>query len=85
MIFLSAQPDDLYFTWQLEIQLRNFRDLNIHSKQIQILIAYNPLCGLKPVFKEFIDNNQTLAQFYAYPDTREQKGYTSSIRPNIIN
>jgi len=44
MIFLSAQPDDLYFTWQLEIQLRNFRDLNIHSKQIQILIAYNPLC-----------------------------------------
>jgi len=29
MIFLSAQPDEFYFSWQLEIQILNFVEKGI--------------------------------------------------------
>lgn len=37
MIFPSAQPDDKYFIWQLEIQLKNYQSLGIHWKQFSFL------------------------------------------------
>jgi hypothetical protein len=38
MIFLSAQPDDFYFTWQLELQIHNFNSLgDVTSTKIVII------------------------------------------------
>lgn len=84
MIYISAQPDRTYFTWQLEIQLRNLNKLGIHKNDIQVLVAYNKDLGLNPNFQLFIDNNKHLATFFVYEDQREQPKYTSSIRPNIL-
>lgn len=84
MIYISVQPDDFYFTWQLEIQLRNFRKLNIPRESVQVLVGYNEILGVKPLFREFINKNRTLAEFYVYPDKRQNKDYISSIRPNIL-
>ena len=84
MIYLSAQPDQTYFNWQLEIQLRNFHALGITKDQIQILASFKPERGLNPDFQTFIDKNSHLANFYTYPDQREKPKYTSSIRPNIL-
>lgn len=84
MIFLSAQPDDTYFIWQLEIQLRNFRSLGILKERIHIVIGYHPKIGLKSDFKVFIHNNQDFALFFLYPDTRKRKKYLSSIRPHLL-
>ncbi|MBB2951296.1 hypothetical protein [Sphingobacterium sp. JUb56] len=84
MIYLSAQPDELYFVWQLEIQLRNFKLLNIKRENIQVLIAYNKERGVSPRFQEFIDLNCDLAQIYCYPDLRVKPKYMSSIRPHIL-
>lgn len=84
MIYLSVQPDSLYFIWQLEIQLLNFKMLDICKAQIHILIGYQKKIGLNPNFKAFIAENQEVANFYPYPDLRIAPKYTSSIRPNLL-
>nr|WP_068893236.1 hypothetical protein [Pedobacter panaciterrae] len=83
MIFLSAQPDEIYFIWQLELQLHNFHSLGLAPEDIQVLIGYDPKMGLSKEFSNFITGN-TQAQFFVYEDTRELTFYPSSLRPHII-
>lgn len=83
MLYLSAQPDEPYFIWQLELQLFNFYKLKLAPEKIQVLIGYNKITGLNPDFKKFIKNNKT-AHFFIYPDTRAITFYPSSLRPHII-
>jgi len=84
MIFLSVQPDDFYFMWQLELQIYNFNKLGIDSQQIHILIGYDSRIGLRPFFSEMMERNKEKASFYPYPDTRLCKSYQPSIRPHIV-
>ncbi|GAB3967323.1 hypothetical protein GCM10028806_09470 [Spirosoma terrae] len=83
-IFLSAQPDDYYFIWQLELQLINFKSLSIPPDKVHILVSYNSKRGVRDYFIEFADRYSHNACIYFYPDTRDKKKYLSSIRPNII-
>lgn len=83
MIYLTAQPDDIYFLWQLKLQLFNFAGLGIRPGQIHVLIGFDKAYGLNPVVEEFIKENKQ-ASFFTYPDKRIKKDYPSSIRPNII-
>ncbi|QEM11387.1 galactosyltransferase-related protein [Mucilaginibacter rubeus] len=83
MIFLSAQPDDHYFLWQLQLQLYNFKLHDIDLKKVHILVGYDPMKGLQQDFLNFIEDN-TDVNVHAYPDTRIKKTYLSSIRPHII-
>jgi len=83
MIFISAQPDDFYFLWQLQLQLLNFNKLGINPESIHVLIGYNPLKGLSKEFENYIlENNQ--ASFFIYPDERKNKSYLPSLRPHIL-
>lgn len=84
MVFISAQPDDIYFIWQLELQLRNFHSFGISKKEIHIIIGHNPIVGLKSEFQQFIQDNKDLALFFPYPDTRKEPSYLSSIRPHLL-
>lgn len=47
-LFLSAEPDTYYFTWQLELQVFNFIILGIAAKDIHMLLGYKPDLGLEP-------------------------------------
>lgn len=85
MIFLSAQPDDIYFIWQLEILIRNLNKLGVSKKDIHIVIGFHPLTGLKQEFEQFIKINQSLACFFLYPDTRPLHRYVSTIRPHLLS
>lgn len=84
MIFLSVQPDDYYFTWQLELQLYNFGKAGIPASDIHVLIGFNPKRGLEHHFQEFIEKNKHKARIFIYPDTRERRKYDPSIRPHLI-
>ncbi|WP_343675265.1 galactosyltransferase-related protein [Chitinophaga sp.] len=84
MIFLSAQPDTLYFKWQLEVQLVNFRKHGITKEQIHVLIGYDPEKGLLPKFAELLVTFKDNALFFLYEDTRTNRLYSSSLRPHII-
>lgn len=84
MIFLSAQPDDFYFSWQLELQIFNFNSLGIKADDIHILIGYNKIVGIRNYFEELAEKSKGKASFYFYPDDRESRKYLSSLRPHII-
>lgn len=84
MIYLTAIPDDYYFTWQLEIQLYNFNSLGVDPNIIHVLIAYDAKRGLGHYFTELLEKLKDRANFFVYPDDRKQKLYPSSIRPNLI-
>lgn len=83
MIYISAQPDEAYFLWQLELQIFNFHSKGILNNQIQILVGYNPTKGLHPAFKTFADQHMDV-NIYFYPDTRIHKKYLSSLRPHLL-
>jgi len=84
MLFLSAQPDDIYFIWQLEVLIRNLSQLGISKKDIHIVIGFNPVIGLKKEFNQFVQDNHTFASFFLYPDTRSRNQYISTIRPHLL-
>ena len=84
MIFLSAQPDDFFFTWQIEVQILNFLSLGICREDYHILIGIDRQKGLSSDFRKLIDKYSSCASFYIYKDTRRNKNYVPSIRPHII-
>lgn len=84
MIYLSAQPDEKYFLWQLEIQLLNFNRLGISCDHIHVIIGYDQDKGISNDALLFKENEKGNALIFFYPDTRKSKKYLSSIRPNIL-
>jgi hypothetical protein len=47
MVYISAQPDNYYFLWQLQLQLFNFNRLGIDADFIHVLICYDKERGLQ--------------------------------------
>lgn len=84
MIYLSAQPDEFFFTWQIELQILNFSSLGIAKGSHHILIGVHPKVGISGTFARIIDKYSSLASFFVYEDTREEKFYAPSLRPHII-
>lgn len=83
MIYISAQPAELYFLWQLELQLENFEKIGIAQDRIHVLFAVDHTIGIPSKISEFTRiNNQ--ARFFFYPDNRILPRYVSSVRPHIL-
>lgn len=83
MIFISAQPDEYYFFWQLELQIFNFRNLNINFDDVHVLIGYDEEKGLSLDFQR-LKRKYAKLKIYNYTDTRKSKKYLSSLRPHIL-
>ena len=90
VVFICVQPAIQYYAWQVEVMLKNFRDLGIHHRfDIHCLFAYNrnlpnwekeQIVPVRKVEKAYRD----VADFFYYEDTRVTVNYISSIRPNIL-
>jgi len=78
--FVSAQPATLYYAWQVEVMLNNFKQVGINLNQVDIV------CFIEDEIPEEWDKlrHGYAARFFFYPDTRTSKKYISSIRPNIL-
>ena len=78
MIYISAQPDTVYFHWQVELYLYQFSKHGIVD-DCYALFGYT---------KEPSDYAIKLSKKYKglklYKDTREDKSYIPSIRPHIL-
>lgn len=80
MIFLSAQPDDTYFIWQLQVLTHNLKDLEVKSENIHILVGYKQT--INPEWNKW--KNTIYGTVHFIKDDRVSKKYLSSIRPNLI-
>lgn len=83
MKFLSAQLDNEYNMWQLQVQMFNFKKFGIEDKAI-VLIGYNPTIGVSEKALDF--KKSTTATVFFLPDNRDlsDRLYTPSIRPHLI-
>lgn len=63
LVFLSVQPDDLYFTWQIDVQLNNFKTFGYDKlAQVLVFLPFNRIPqGFHPRWKELEAK---------YPDTK---------------
>lgn len=84
MIFISAQPDEQIFIWQLMLVIRNLKSLGVQPSLIHVLVGYNLETGLNPEFASFIEHEKDNCNFFLYPDKRSSYSYVSTIRPHIL-
>lgn len=79
--FICAQPAIKYYAWQVEVMLNNFRKNGINLNDVDIVCSKPD--GIIPEEWSKLANNYA-ARFFFYDDLRVDKGYISSIRPNIL-
>ena len=83
MIYLSAQPDDLYYAWQVETMIHNFKSVGIDPKKIHIVVGYK---GAKiSHYFHTLKEVHFDVNFAFYRDIRRLRQYPSSIRPYILS
>lgn len=83
MYYISVQPENKYFIWQLYVQVNNFRKLGVEDKMI-IIMGYNKKNGISPEAEEL--QKKTKARIFFYEDNRANiyKSYIPSIRPFLL-
>lgn len=95
MIFVSAQPHDLYFLWQCEVQIVNFRKHKISDK-MHILVWYPDAELEKKEGKipqrvrinewEKLSKKYPEVKFFFYKDRgTDLKTYIPQLRPHILS
>lgn len=87
MIFVSAQPNELLFAWQTEVQLKNFQNLGIDLSKVNVLVGYTGDINSVDLFEKWnrIRKNYPSVNLRFYEDLRESKGYAPSIRPFLLS
>lgn len=87
---ICVQPCILYYAWQIEVMLTNFKELGLHNHfDIHCLFAYNKnehdWEQKVSTIKKVEDSFKNSAKFFYYEDTRKYPiSYISSIRPNVL-
>lgn len=81
LYFICAQPTTLYYAWQVEVMINNFIDMGVDLSHVDIVCAKTT----EEIPKEWLALSKTYAaRFFFYEDTRQEKEYISSIRPNVL-
>jgi hypothetical protein len=83
MTFISAQPDNQYFHWQVEVMINNFIKVGINPNWIEVLFSYD-----NDISKEARDlaNKYPYVRFFFYKKTKiNNHGYIPILRPDILN
>lgn len=80
MRYICAQPATLYYAWQVEVMLNNFRSVGINLNQVDVVCRIEN--GVPDEWSRLA--NSYPARFFFYGDTRKTNHYISSVRPNIL-
>lgn len=83
VLFVSAQPDVLYFHWQIKIYVHNFLQKGIDPNNIHVLFS------LKDDKTQPSDGAIELLKFginiHFFVDERDKKNYIPSIKPYLVS
>jgi hypothetical protein len=83
LFYISAQPDEFYFYWQLDIQIFNFLRIGVSCDNIHILIGYKDKISIDG--HNFKNKYYNKVNIYFYEDERKYKpSYIPSIRPYLL-
>ena len=82
MEFLIPVPDNDYYLWQMLVQIAHFRELG-YEQDAHYLVVYfggQPSDRLRRLF----ESDDLGCYIHAYPDTREDKSYSASMKPWLL-
>ena len=77
--YISAQPDELYYAWQVEVMLNNFLFVGISAGDIHILVGINKNIG--EWWNKLVEKYEGVG-FFFYRD--ERWSYYKSYPPSIV-
>lgn len=80
MKFIVATSDNVYYRWQMLVQIHNFKKLGMLDDLIYVV---SKTSERKSKYLGYIEK-ETGVKIYTYDDERKSKTYTSSIRPHIM-
>ena len=79
--YMCSQPATDYYAWQIETMLTNFYAMGINPNHIDI-VCHKEGCVVPPIWERMAETYPS--RFFFYCDTRKNRNYISSIRPNIL-
>lgn len=81
MEFLVPVPDHDYYLWQMLVQLTHFREMG-YERDAHYLVVYfdQPSDRLRRIY----ESDELRCYIHAYPDTREDKSYSASMKPWLL-
>lgn len=82
LTYICAQPAILYYEWQLEVMIHNFRKNGIRDDQIHVVLGNTDVHSVS-VHKRLQEKYPTIV-FALYGDTRTDRAYLPSIQPHIL-
>lgn len=82
MQFLIPVPDNDYYLWQMLVQVAHFREMG-YERDAHYLVVYfdQPSDRLRRIF----EGDQLKCFIHAYPDTRENRDYSASMKPWLLS
>lgn len=81
MKYICAQPATQYYGWQIDVMLYSFVSTGVNLSDVHIVCAIQNT--IDPYFDKLKEKYPNVV-FSFYNDTRTDKNYISSIRPNIL-
>lgn len=82
MKFIVVLPDHRYYLWQMLVQINNFKRLGIEKDTTYVIGTFNN--RITPQLQKFINSKDIEAKIVLYPDRRQLKRYSSSLRPYLL-
>jgi hypothetical protein len=82
LLFVSAQPDVLYFHWQTELYVNNFISKGINPKNIHVIFGLPE--GKEELSERAFLLKSTGVNVHHFKDDRILKHYIPSIKPYLI-
>jgi hypothetical protein len=82
LLFVSAQPDVLYFHWQTELYVNNFVSKGINPKNIHVIFGLPE--GKEELSERAFLLKSTGVNVHHFKDDRILKHYIPSIKPYLI-
>lgn len=84
MKLISAQPNDPYFAWQLEVQINNFRKYDLASSMQVLLFKNKQNDKYKHIWDEIIEDYPEVNFFFYDNHGCKYLEYIPSLRPHVL-
>ena len=81
MEFVIPVPDNRYYLWQMLVQAAHFREMGYEDDAHYLVIYFGQPSD---ILQRIFDSDALGCYIHAYPDTREDHGYSASMKPWLL-
>lgn len=83
MLWISSQPATLYYVWQVDVYLNNFKQMGVDLNKVYVVFVYENFNNIPKEMYKLCEQYEEV-HFYLCQDTREHTHYIPSIYFNGV-